>query len=95
MRGRGGGVEIWSFGNAGVDAHRFSRKDRGRTLLRTAVPFLPSNFLDRLLSDERSSALEDGGNVGSVGTELKASLSSNKDGDLGRSRLGYDRLPNP
>jgi hypothetical protein len=42
IRGRRGG-DACNFGSTGVEFHRFSRKERGRTLLRTAVPFRPSN----------------------------------------------------
>jgi hypothetical protein len=94
IRGKGGGDAICSFGRAGVEDHLFNRKDRGRTLFRTAVPFLPRKFRERPLSDERSSVLV-AGKVGNAGTELNASLSSNKDGDPGRSKLGNDRLPSP
>lgn len=95
IRGRGGGDAIWSFGRAGVEAHLFSRRDRGRTLFKTACPFLPNNFLERPPSVEDGSSMLATAKIGSAGAELKASLSSNRDGDRGQSKLGYDRLPSP
>ena len=86
--------------DGGCDSHKavpnivFTRSDLGRTLLNTAVPLLPRSPLDgRTLSGD-SSPVRVGfeGNAGRAGTEVKASLSINNEGDRGRSRPGYDRV---
>lgn len=94
MRGKSGGDEICNFGRAGVEDHRFNRRERGKTLLNTAVPLLPRIPLDgRTLSEDSSPiGVVYEGNVGRAGTELKASLSISNEGERGRSRLGYDRV---
>jgi hypothetical protein len=89
----GGGDKISIFGRTGVDDHLFNRRDRGRTLLRTACPLRPRRLRepDRLRSEDRSSA---GGTTvleaGKGGTDLKVSLSINSEGERGPSPLGKD-----
>lgn len=80
----------------GVDAHLFNLNDRGRTLLSTAVPFRPRRPRGRPASTGMSSVTVGlDGNVGSVGTELNASLSSSNEGERGRSRLWNDCAASP
>jgi hypothetical protein len=72
-----------------VEFHRFNRRDRGRTLLRTAVPFRPSNPRDgrSVMGDGSCGDVGYGGNVGNAGTELNVSTSRSKEGERGLSRL--------